>query len=236
MNVDIGEGFPFDEALLEFATSANVCCGVYAGSEELTRQTIEMCKAKEVRIGVHPGYPNREAMGRETTPLTEALASLPIQLSRFGFDEAAYVKPHGALYNLSAFAQERDERTSSGSSRQPRIEPKAARIVEAIFGYPATPRTLMGLPGTGHELLARRSDLTFIREGFADRAYTSMGRLVPRGEPGAILDDPAQIRAQVLELAPQVDSICLHGDTPGCLEFAEMVRRTLEDAGFEVGW
>lgn len=236
LNVDIGEGFRFDEALLEFATSANVCCGVYAGSEELTRQTIELCKSKGVRVGIHPGYPNREAMGRETTPLTEALASLPIQLARFGFDEAAYVKPHGALYNLSTFAQERDERTSAGSSRQARVEPEAARIVEAIFGFPATPRAMMGLPGTGHELLARRSDLTFIREGFADRAYTSTGRLVPRSEPGAVLEDPGQIRDQVLELAPKIDSICLHGDTPGCLEFAEMVRRTLVDAGYEVGW
>lgn len=236
LNVDIGEGFPFDEALLEFATSANVCCGVYAGSPELTRATIDLCRSKGVRVGIHPGYPNREAMGRETTSLAEAIASLPAQLAPFGFGEAMYVKPHGALYNLSSFASERSERVSEGSSRRPKIEPEAARLVEAIFEIPVTPRALMGLPGTGHELLARRNEVEFIREGFADRAYTASGRLVPRGEPGAILQDPAQIRAQVLNLAPRADSICLHGDTPGCLEFAELVRRTLVDAGYEVGW
>jgi UPF0271 protein len=59
---------------------------------------------------------------------------------------------------------------------------------------------------------------------------------MPRSQPDAVLTDPDEIRAQVLELAPKVDSICLHGDTPGCLEFAEMVRKTLEDAGYEVGY
>ena len=68
LNVDIGEGFAFDESLLEFASSANICCGVHAGSAELTRETVEMCKAKAVRYGMHPGYPDRASMGRLTMP------------------------------------------------------------------------------------------------------------------------------------------------------------------------
>lgn len=234
LNVDIGEGFAYDEALLEFATSANVCCGAHAGSRELTRATIELCRERGVRVGIHPGYPDRASMGREPTSLSEALASLETQLGGFAEGEAAYVKPHGALYNLSAYARERPERVSKGSSYRPKIEPEAARIVEAIFEH-ATPRVLMGLPETGHELLARRAGAAFIREGFADRRYLPSGRLVPRSDEFALLNDRGEIADQVLRLAPEIDSICLHGDTPDCVEFAEFVVRTLTDAGYEVG-
>jgi UPF0271 protein len=74
-----------------------------------------------------------------------------------------------------------------------------------------------------------------IREGFADRAYRSDGTLVPRSEAGAVLSDPDEVRRQVLRIAPNADSICVHGDTPGCVEFAELVRKTLVDARYEVG-
>lgn len=234
LNVDIGEGFDFDEALLEFATSANVCCGAHAGSRELTRATVALCRERGIRIGMHPGYPDRASMGREPTSLAEALTSIEAQVGRFAAGEATYVKPHGALYNLSAYARERPERVSKGSSYRPSVEPEAARIVEAIFEQPV-PRALMGLPGTGHEVLARRAGAVLIREGFADRRYLPSGRLVPRSDESAILTDRGEIRDQVLRLAPLIDSICLHGDTPGCVEFAEFVVRTLTDAGYEVG-
>ena len=74
-----------------------------------------------------------------------------------------------------------------------------------------------------------------IREGFADRAYEPDGSLRPRSSPGAVLEDPAEVCAQVLRLAKTVDSICLHGDTPDALEFAELVTKTLRDASYEVG-
>ncbi len=174
-------------------------------------------------------------MGREPTSLSEALFSLEAQLAGFAAGEAAYVKPHGALYNLSAYACERPERVSSGSSYRPKIEPEAARVVDAIFELPV-PRALMGLPSTGHEILARRAGVALIREGFADRRYLPSGRLVPRSDESALLKDRGEIRDQVLRLAPEIDSICLHGDTPGCVEFAEFVRWTLADAGYEVGY
>ena len=75
-----------------------------------------------------------------------------------------------------------------------------------------------------------------IWEGFADRRYREDGTLVPRNELNSVLEDPEEIRKQVLEIAPKVDSICLHGDTPNCLQFAELVKKTLQDAGYEVGY
>ena len=101
INVDIGEGFPFDEDLLDFATSANVCCGEHAGSWELTKETIFLCERKGVRIGMHPGFPDRESMGRISPQLDEVAQyanSVFEQVIRFReyTTTAQYLKPHGA--------------------------------------------------------------------------------------------------------------------------------------------
>jgi len=214
LNVDIGEGFANDEHLLKFASSANVCCGVHAGSWDLTMATIELCTRKDVRIGAHPGYPNRESMGRTHPELApdEIEDSLRDQLRRFvDAFPPAYLKPHGAWYNELS--------NPVGGFDALALADRLA----AEFGVP-----LMVLPivSTG---------VTKIREGFADRAYEPDGSLRPRSLPGAVLDDPNEVRAQVLRLAQTVDSICLHGDTPDALEFAELVTKTLYDAGYEVG-
>lgn len=216
LNVDIGEGFPFDAELLLFATSANICCGVHAGDWDLTKETIGLALDAGARIGMHPGYPDRSSMGR--APLRFELAeeyeaSLEAQCKRFfDFVPAAYFKPHGAFYNDSA---------DHGHPSWPMLQ----RLVRE-YRIPA-----MGLPGTAHEGLRP----AFYAEGFADRAYTADGRLVSRSQPGAVLDSPAEVRAQAVRLARSVDTICIHGDTPDCLAFAEQVFAALVDAGYEVG-
>ncbi len=242
LNVDIGEGFPYDRELLDFATSANICLGFHAGSRMLTDDTYYMCVDLGIRKGAHPGYADRATMGRGPRPedgLDSEVDSQIMVLLDLEFD---YVKPHGTLYNESAKPLGPDwdvinEPISKGSSYDPTFgllgeANLAAGEVAAFVGT----LPLMGLPFTTHEVIARLCKTSFIRESFADRAYTDFGTLVPRNEPGAILEDPDEIKAQVLRLAPQVDSICLHGDTPNCLEFAELVYKTLVDAGYEVGY
>ena len=136
----------------------------------------------------------------------------------------SYIKPHGAFYNILVGDQ---------STEQDSV------IDVAVAYWWEWERPLMLLRD---EALRRATQDWFaaatstIREGFADRAYLPDGSLVPRSEPGAILEDPQQIKAQVLRLAGDVDSICLHGDTPNCVEFAELVFKTLVDAGYEVGY
>jgi UPF0271 protein len=223
LNVDIGEGFPFDRELLAFATSANVCCGEHAGSWELAQETVQHCLEAGVRIGMHPGYPDRENMGR-ASPASEWWPefgrSTQAQVERFFFFvPAAYLKPHGALYHDAA-----------GSGLLAEHMREVLRAACARFRLP-----LMGLPGTGLESVAASAKVEFIREGFADRAYRPDGQLVRRGEPGAVLSRPEEIRRQCVQLAKTVDSICIHGDTPGCVEFAEMVYEALVEAGYEVG-
>jgi len=243
LNVDIGEGFPHDEALLEFATSANVCFGEHAGSQELTFATAEGCKGKNIRVGAHPGYPDREFMGRrsivEQDTVTQAkwLDSVreQIRLAHHStlFD---YLKPHGALYNDTAIPIPEDLTPWGAVNSE---NPIYAWIAQLHAPAPLrfledAEKPLMGLPGTTHEIVGWTCD--FIAEGFADRRYRHDGTLVSRSEPNAILHDKGEIREQVLRLAPRVDSICLHGDTPNCLEFAELVYKTLKDAGYEVGY
>lgn len=242
LNVDIGEGFAYDEELLEFATSANICLGFHAGSRELTEQTYWYCMDRGTRKGAHPGYADRASMGRGPRPfngLNTVDDSQHMIMVDLDFD---YVKPHGTLYNESAIALPESwdvvkEPISRGSSCDPTTSLLytsniAAGEVAAFVGT----LPLMGLPGSTHEIIARLCKTTLIREGFADRAYRPDGTLVPRPEPGSVLEAPEEIKAQVLRLADQVDSICLHGDTPNCLEFAEMVYKTLVDHGYEVGY
>lgn len=224
LNVDIGEGFPHDAELLRFATSANVACGEHAGSWELTVETVELCRSRKVRIGMHPGFPDRETMGRaepiEWNPVYSA--SLLGQAKRFmDVCPAAYIKPHGAWYNALVRLSATELQKREG----------AAFDVELVDILELYPIDLMILPCAS---IAHRMPGRVIREGFADRGYQPNGQLTPRSEPGAILHEPDEIREQVLRLATEVDSICLHGDTPGCLEFAELVYKTLTDSGFKV--
>lgn len=245
LNVDIGEGYPHDEALLEFATSANVACGEHAGSWELTEATIELCQRRGVRIGCHPGYPDRASFGRRPMEIEEHsrfLRSIFAQVERFHqIVRPTYLKPHGAFYNQTAQPLPASWVPTDDRWRALIDEDPIGQALGAIPGAGSLGMLLrihrlplMGLPHTAHEEIAKRSEIAFFREGFADRAYTEEGLLAPRTDPGAVFHDPEIVKAQVLRLAPRVDSICLHGDTPNALEFAELVAKTLRDGGFEV--
>lgn len=261
LNVDIAEGFPHDKELLQFATSANICLGSHAGNRELTEWTFWHCVDRGIRKGAHPGYADRKTMGRGPRPEKGLDSEGESQLGIFFEIEFDYLKPHGTLYNDSAKALRPGwdtvrESISVGSSYNPipkllsneNIAASEVALLIASFSrynddshffHEADPvqssLPLMGLPHTNHKWIADYCKVPFIREGFADRAYRD-GTLIPRSEPGSVLEDPEEIKAQVLRLADQVDSICLHGDTPNCLEFAEMVYKTLVDHGYEVAY
>jgi len=151
-------------------------------------------------------------------------------LARVAGVRVAYVKPHGALYNAVVHH-----------------ESQARAVVDAVAAYdPALP--VLGLPGSRLLALAQARGLRTVREAFADRGYTPEGTLVPRSEPGALLEDAAEVAQRVVrmvtegvvtavdgsDLRVEVDSICLHGDTPGAVEMAGQVRARLEEAGVVV--
>lgn len=243
LNADLGESFGAwsmgdDAAMLDVVSSANIACGFHAGDPLTMRHTVALAAERGVRIGAHVSYRDRVGFGRRFIDVAPAELAAEI-LYQVGALEAvcraagtrvAYVKPHGALYNTVVHHQA-----------------QAAAVVSAILDYdPSLP--LMGLPGGLAERLAARAGLPTIAEAFADRGYTASGTLVPRGEPGAVLDDPAEVAARMVALVTtgmvtasdgsrvriDAQSICVHGDTPGAVALARGVRRALADAGVTV--
>jgi UPF0271 protein len=229
LNADLGESWPrwesgVDVALLDDVTSATVCCGAYAGDVDLMRATCEAAVARGVAIGAQVGFPDRENFGRlhlemPAAELTDELLSqiqLLDEIARAAGGTVSYVKPHGALYNTIV-----DD------------DVHAQAVVDALQGH--TMRLpLLGLPGSVSLSIAEASGIPIIREGFADRAYTSDGRLVPRSEPGAVHDDPEAVAAQAVRLMDSVSSICVHSDSPGAVALARAVRAALEANGAEL--
>ncbi len=242
LNVDIGEGFPYDRKLLKFASSANICCGAHAGDEKLMGETISICRSLGVRFGAHPGYPDRNSMGRtsiDDAHQKEYLDSIFDQLRRFcQYAKPSYIKPHGAFYHDTAVplsdGWDLDEFGKPGYQAGGVFLSKHTGVHSLAMILRVYRVPLIGLSGTTHQAIAMRTNQTLWREGFADRAYKEDGTLVPRSEPGAILGSEEAVREQVLRLVPNVDTICLHGDTPGSVEFAELVWETLLRAGYQV--
>ena len=229
LNADLGESWPRwesgeDVALLDVVTSANVCCGAYAGDAELMRATCDAAVARGVAIGAQVGYPDRDNFGRlhldlPSDELTGELLSqilLLDEIARAAGGVVSYVKPHGALYNRIV-----DD------------EVQAQAVVDALQGL-AGPLPLLGLPGSVSLSIAEAFGIPIVREGFADRAYTSDGRLVPRSEAGAVLEDPEAVAAQAVRLMESVSSVCVHSDSPGAVELASAVRASLEAHGAEL--
>jgi UPF0271 protein len=223
LNADLGEGFPDDPALLARVSSASVSCGAHAGDPGTIRATLREARRRGVQVGAHPGYPDREGFGRRERSMTAAEVERLIlaqfaDLAAMAEEEGVtlgFVKPHGALYNQA--------------QRQPEI---AEGVVAALRGL-ALP--VLGQPGSVLEARARAGPVRFIPEGFPDRRYGPDGRLVARGEPDAILRDPAEVEAQVVRLVGQgvIQTLCIHGDDPRAVENADTIRAALGRHGIE---
>ena len=240
LNSDLGEGYGHwtlgdDAALLKVVTSANVACGFHAGDPATIDRTVRTAVERGVAIGAQVSYPDLVGFGRREidVPADELTADVLYQVGALeAFARAAgsrvrYVKPHGALYNRIA-----------------RDPVQAAAVVEAIRRYdPDLP--LLTLPGSAAMEAAGEAGVQAVGEGFADRAYTGEGRLVSRREQGAVLHDAGAVAARAVvmategrvetvdggEVAVEVRSLCVHGDTPGAVDLARAVRAALEEAG-----
>jgi 5-oxoprolinase (ATP-hydrolysing) subunit A len=231
LNADVGESYGSwvlgdDAALLPLITSANVACGFHAGDPLTLRRTVAGAVAHDVVIGAQVGYPDLVGFGRRAMDVAadELEADVLYQLGALdGLARAAgsrvrYVKPHGALYHRVLYD-----------------EGQASAVVSAVIAYDAGLSVLTMADGALASAAAAQG-LRVVREGFADRAYGADGRLVPRDQPGAVHTDAAVVAAQAVRLAEggEVDSLCLHGDTPGAVEHASAVRSALSAAGIAV--
>lgn len=217
LNSDIGEGAGEDEAVLANIDSANICCGVHAGSASITIATAWRCGALGVQVGAHPGYDDRAGFGRVDRSISakeiEALIAFQVA-SLEAVTAIAYVKPHGALYH-------RCQRDAEAAEALARVAKKHGAGV-------------MGQPDFEIIAAARRADVPGYREGFADRLMLPDGSLAPRTQAGSVLD-PAVAARQAVALARsgRYDTICVHGDTKGAGQIAAAVRHALREAGIE---
>ncbi|GAW51125.1 MULTISPECIES: 5-oxoprolinase subunit PxpA [unclassified Nocardioides] len=219
LNADLGEEVSDDEALLAVVTSANVACGYHAGSPAVMRTVCAEAARRGVAVGAQVSYDDRDGFGRVAREvayevLREQVADQVGTLASIAAEEGTsvrYVKPHGALYHRAIDDEEQAAAVLAGSDRLP------------VLGMPGALLTLAAAAGR-----------TIFHEGFPDRAYTPDGRLVPRSEPGALVEDEDGIVAHALALARTVDSLCVHGDSPGAVAHAIAVRRALEAAGHQL--
>jgi UPF0271 protein len=239
LNCDLAEGQGTDGAVLPFVTSANVACGLHAGGPSDMRRTVDEAARLGVAVGAHPGYADRAEFGRVERDLPPEeiydlvayqIGALEVFTRRAGVP-LVHVKAHGALYHLAG--------------RRAEVAEAVARAVRESAGT----ALLVGSPRSALEAAAGRRGLRFAAEGFADRAYTDDGGLVPRGQPGAVVaggDDEVAARAVTLArdgrvttatgrpLAVSVQTICLHGDDPRVVGRARAVRQALVEAGVAV--
>lgn len=243
LNSDLGEGFGIwtlgdDDALLDVITSANIACGFHAGDPNIMRRVCDTAVSRGVSIGAQVSYRDLAGFGRRSIDVDQAslindviyqIAALD-GFARVAASRVRYVKPHGALYN-----------------RTVHDEDQAAAVVAAVVAYdPRLP--VLGLPGSALLRHAEQSGLRTVTEAFADRGYTAQATLVPRSQPGALLDDPAMVAQRMVdmlitgrmrsvdgvEIVVSARSICVHGDSPGAVAMAVAVRKALAEAGVEI--
>jgi 5-oxoprolinase (ATP-hydrolysing) subunit A len=235
----MGEGAGDDEGILPLVSSANIACGAHAGSPAIMRQTLRMARERGVSCGAHPGFADPANFGRRELPITPGDAA-DLVLTQVGALEAMarsegvhlrHVKAHGALYNMAA-----------------RDRALADALATAVAQFDRS-LVFFGLAGSPMLESGRAAGLTVAAEGFADRAYEPDGSLTPRSVEGAVIHDAGEVVARAVRMVREsrvvarngatidlrVDTICVHGDTPGAAVLARALRDGLAAAGIGVG-
>jgi UPF0271 protein len=243
LNADLGEGFGVwqlgdDDAMLDVVTSANVACGFHAGDPAGLARVCRAAAERGVRIGAQVSYRDLAGFGRRYIDMTpeDLTADVIYQIGALNALAAAsgssvsYVKPHGALYNTIVTDQR-----------------QAAAVAQAVHAVDAG-LAVLGLAGSAFFAAADELGLRTVPEAFADRAYRPDGQLVSRREPNAVLNDVDAIAERVSSMIGDgtveaadgstirivVESVCVHGDSPGAVRIAGAVRDRLTADGVEL--
>ncbi len=243
INCDLGEkskhhSNKYDPDLLEIVNSANVACGYHAGDEETMSQVVKISKNNGVSIGAHPSFKDPENFGRERMNLSESeIKKLIIdqyeilQKIALKYGEiVSHVKPHGALNNMACEDIE--------------LAKILAKTIKDIN------KDIIYLVPTGSKMqeAAKKFDMKFACEIFADRNYEDDGNLVSRKKSHALITDPEQAKKHVLKMVQtqslnchsgkqipcEIDSVCIHGDNLSSLATAKSIRENLIENGLEL--
>lgn len=233
INCDMGEGMGNDELILPFINAANIACGYHAGNAATMRQTMETCLLHKVDIGAHISFYDRKNFGRTEMQVEALELSDLVTQQLYLFYEIAeelgvkpvHVKPHGALYNMSA--------------KDPVV---AGQISEAIKAFDPS-LVLYGLSGSHSISEAKRIGLSTANEAFADRSYQEDGSLIPRSQPGALILHSHEVVQRVLQMIHEetvttlsgkkipihAETICIHGDGNNVVDFAKAIYAAIKE-------
>jgi len=243
INCDLGEkskhhSNKYDPDLLEIVNSANVACGYHAGDEETMDQVVKISKKNGVSIGAHPSFNDPENFGRERMNLSSSeIKKLIIDqyeiLQKIALkhgENVSHMKPHGALNNMACEDIE--------------LALILAKTIKDIN------KDLIYLVPTGSKMqeAAKKLDMKFACEIFADRNYEDDGNLVSRKKSHALITDPDEAKKHVLKMVQtqslnchsgkqipcEIDSVCIHGDNLSSLATAKSIKKNLVDNGLEL--
>jgi 5-oxoprolinase (ATP-hydrolysing) subunit A len=245
LNCDIGEGFTSsaadmqkDSTLMDYVSSINIACGYHAGDACVMQKMVKMAVEKNIAIGAHPSFPDREDFGREVMhlPAEELYAHMIYQLGaiegfiKVGGGKLHHVKPHGALYNLAAMDRE------------------TAEVICRAFADFDKSLIVFALSGSEMIKVAEEMGLQTANEVFADRTYQADGTLTPRKKKDALIDDDEVAVQQVLglirdgkvrttegeEINLEADTVCIHGDGNHAIIFAHRISKLLKEQGVQI--
>lgn len=244
LNSDLGESFgPYvignDPEMLKIISSANVACGFHGGDPLVMHRTLELARENGVGVGAHPGFNDLWGFGRRQIRVQDSGEIEKMLIYQVGAIQGmaracgvplVHYKLHGALGNMACVDAE--------------LAMAAARAVKAV----APDLVFVVLPGSELERAGEELGLKIAKEIFADRAYDDDGMLVPRGQPGAMIEDVAEAASRVARFVEEgaiesqsgkrievdIDTICVHGDNPSAVAMAAEVRKALTSAGIEI--
>lgn len=235
LNCDMGEGIGTDAGIMPFISSANIACGYHAGDEETMKRTVELCLQNNVSIGVHPSFSDRKNFGRTDMHISfsevyELVTKQIFLLDKIAKQQGAslhHVKPHGALYNMSA--------RSSGMASTIALAIKDANDKLILYGL------------SGSHSISKSKDmgLKTASEVFADRTYQEDGSLTRRSLPDALIENAEVAVKQALQMIKEgtvnattgkiiplkAETICIHGDGKHAVEFAEKIHNAILKEG-----
>jgi len=241
LNCDMGEGYPDDESLMPYISSANIACGVHSGSVAIMKRTIELAVGHGVAVGAHPSYPDRANFGRvdllgsglileDLLPIiSDQIMQIDKICTEFG-SELHHVKLHGALYNRAAW------------------DPTLSQAICKTLSAWSHELILYGLSGSEMGKHADHYHLKFVHEVFADRTYNDQGSLTPRTSPNSMVEDAQEAADRVLQMIRKgivtttsgrvipikAGTVCIHGDNDRALEFAISIHSALERNGISI--
>lgn len=244
LNCDLGESFGVwpmgdDAAMIELATSVNIACGFHAGDADTMKKTVDLAKTHGVSIGAHPGYRDLHGFGRRpiaglTSREIENLVAYQIgalqAIATMAGHRVTHVKVHGALSNVAC----EDDTT--------------ARAIASAIKAVDSDLVFMVLANSRLVTAGEAAGLPMVHEVFADRAYEDDGSLVSRRKPDAVLHNADEIARRVVRMLQsgevisitgktikmRMDTVCIHGDTPGAVNIARALRKALKDNGIAV--